>query len=77
MLPIVAVGFAIAGAFASTSRGPTDAFAPKTGYIDAPQPCSIPVQCSTTGIVDCTLNGQQAFGMNLNGTRCDVVLKRP
>lgn len=77
VMPLLVMAFAIAGAFATNAMGekPTTQV---TGYIDAPQPCKIEVQCDDQGSILCTdENDQQAFGKaSIGATTCAVELYR-
>jgi len=77
MLPVMAIAFAVAGAFASNAME-RDQSTQKTGYIDAPRPCSVQVKCATSGNILCTNQaGQQAYGkINPNDTTCPQELFR-
>jgi|26BtaG_2_1085354.scaffolds.fasta_scaffold00078_11 hypothetical protein len=73
LLPLGAFVIAIASAFASNAVS-SETIAPM-GYIDAPSPCHISVPCSTTwGKVCRSESQQQAFGLNAQGTACNVEL---
>lgn len=75
MMPVFAIVFAIAGAFATNATDQMDLAAPVQGYLqDGPQ-CIKSIDCSTTGNEICTIGTDtQVFGMNLSGTICDKVL---
>ena len=80
VLPVAAIMFAIAGAFASQTSG-KEVLAVQTGYIDAPTPCSEAVTCNTNVGPLCTLlvNGiqRQAYGkINPQDSNCTKVLYR-
>ncbi len=76
LLPIAVFAIAIASAFASNS-GKNEVLA-TPGYIDAPTPCTIAVNCSTVGGPVCrNASLQQAFGWNSMHTACNVELYKP
>lgn len=79
MMPAFAIVFAIVSAFATDEKGNEKQAAIVPGYIDAPSPCTLEVQCSTIEGPICTNeDGQQAFGkLNPNSTTCPIVLYRP
>ena len=76
-MPTLVMAFAIASAFATNAMVEKPANL-VTGYIDAPQPCKIEVQCSDLGTILCTdENDQQAFGKaSMRATTCAVELYR-
>lgn len=76
--PVFAMVFAIASAFATTTTSNTSGSATVPGYIDAPEPCSVKVDCSDQGTTICTDQlGREAFGkINPNDTTCPVELFR-
>lgn len=77
ILPLMVMAFGITGAFVTNAMESTQS-TQKTGYIDAPRPCEIPVECSTIGEEFCTNEaGLQAFGkVNPNDTTCPQELFR-
>lgn len=71
LLPSAVFAIAIAGAFASNLT--TEDSLDTVGYIDAPAPCQLSVECSLIkGPVCRSSTGQQAFGWNNMHTACDV-----
>jgi hypothetical protein len=76
-MPLMAIAFAILGAFASNA-GETKDLAPAIGYLDAPEPCSVAIECDTTVGPICTDEmGVQAFGkLTPASTSCSKVLYR-
>ncbi|MEM0519025.1 DUF6520 family protein [Aequorivita flava] len=76
LLPIAVFAIAIASAFASNSGANNVLATP--GYIDAPAPCRIAVDCSPFGGPVCrNASLQQAFGWNSMHTACNVELYKP
>ena len=80
ILPMAAIMFAVAGAFAShtSSKG---ILAPQTGYIDSLSPCSVAVSSNNSFGPICTalVNGvqRQAYGkINPQDATCAKVLYR-
>jgi len=82
LIPMIAIGFAIASAFATNSTK-DDFFAPEIGYVQTSEPCDTPVNCSNTQtpyLCTVLVNGQekQAFGkINPQATSCIKKLYRP
>lgn len=74
MMPAFAIMFAIVSAFATNVNGKEKSSAIVPGYLDAPEPCEVSIDCSDTGTIICTApNGQQVFGKeNPNGTTCSL-----
>lgn len=77
-MPMAALMLAVGGAFAFDSANmETDAFAPETGYLDSPLPCTQEVQCDTQFNVVCTDNGIQAYGKDADTGECIRTLYMP
>ncbi|WP_425592546.1 DUF6520 family protein [Croceibacter atlanticus] len=69
LLPAMVFALAIASAFATTVEKPNSAVV--KGYIDAPTPCKISVNCSLIPGPACKQGTQTAYRMNSAGTLCD------
>lgn len=77
LLPVMVMALAVTGAFITNAQA-EEKSSLKTGYIDAPEPCTVEVECDTEGTVLCTDQmGNQAFGkINPNDTSCPQELFR-
>lgn len=77
LLPIFVIAMAITGAFMTSAKAEVTSTL-KKGYVDAPEPCTVEVNCDTQGTILCTDQmGLQAFGkINPNDTSCPQILYR-
>lgn len=80
LVPVIAIVFAMTTAFSSSVESKTNAPSTIDGYVDAPAPCMIKVDCSSVPGPICTngLNGPQAFAKSSpQATTCSIIAYRP